>query len=260
MDNFERPPSLRTPDTAGGESGTPERPLGGGVPINELAELVADLIEATGLLTPDKLALVRGRAGQSGSLAQAIVEEGVASGEGIARMLAARHQLPLIDLPLAGVDDEAAKLVPLHVLERIVAIPYAIENGYLRVAVADPANIHGIDELRLATRYPLELAVAPPDDILAEIRRLVRAAEAFGARAILDEEDVAEQELEEVDDLEADDGISDAPLVRLVNSVIFQAAEDGASDIHFEPQEDALVVRFRIDGVLQEVQRIPKRM
>src|SRR5438874_5582647 len=261
MDNFERPPSLRTPDTAGGESGTPERPLGGGVPINELAELVADLIEATGLLTPDKLALVRGRAGQSGSLAQAIVEEGVASGEGIARMLAARHQLPLVDLPLAGVDDEAAKLVPLHVLERIAAIPYAIDNGYLRVAIADPANLHGIDELRLATRYPLELAVAPRDDILAEIRRLVRASEAFGARAILEEEQAAIEEAEEeLDDLEADDGISDAPLVRLVNSVIFQAAEDGASDVHFEPQEDALVVRFRIDGVLQEVQRIPKRM
>src|SRR5438270_1166569 len=261
MDNFERPPSLRTPDTAGGESGTPERPLGGGVPINELAELVADLIEATGLLTPDKLALGRGRAGQSGSLAQAIVEEGVASGEGIARMLAARHQLPLIDLPLAGVDDEAAKLVPLHVLERIVAIPYAIENGYLHVAIADPANLHGIDELRLATRYPLELAVAPREDILAEIRRLVRASEAFGARAILEEEQAAiEEEEDELDDLEADDGISDAPLVRLVNSVIFQAAEDGASDIHWEPQEDSLVVRLRIDGVLQEVQRIPKRL
>jgi type IV pilus assembly protein PilB len=65
---------------------------------------------------------------------------------------------------------------------------------------------------------------------------------------------------EETDDLEVDDGISDVPLVRLVNSIIFQAAEDGASDIHFEPQEDSLVVRLRIDGVLHEVQRIPKRM
>src|SRR5947207_3555689 len=262
MDNFERPPSLRTPDTAGGESGTPARPLGGGVPINELAELVADLIAATGLVAPDKLAVVRGRAGQGGSLAQAILEEGVASGEGIARMHAARHQLPLVDLPLVGVDDEAARLVPLHVLERIAAIPYAIENGYLRVAIADPANIHGIDELRLATRYPLELAVTPLDDIVSEIKRLVRASEAFGARAILEEEQAAieAEEEEEADDLEVDDGISDAPLVRLVNSVIFQAAEDGASDVHFEPQEDALVVRFRIDGVLQEVQRIPKRL
>src|SRR2546421_8224429 len=256
---FERPPTLRT-GPAEGTAGAPAAPPPGGPGVNELAELVADLLAATGLLPVDKLALVRGRAGSSGSIAQAIVDEGVASSEGIARMLAARHQLPLVDLPLAGVDLEAAKVVPLHVLERIVAIPYAIENGYLRVAVADPANIHGIDELRLATRYPLELAVAPQEDILAEIRRLVRASEAFGARAILDEGDVAEQDLEEVDDLEADDGISDAPLVRLVNSVIFQAAEDGASDIHFEPQENPLVVRFRIDGVLQQVQRIPKPM
>jgi type IV pilus assembly protein PilB len=257
---FERPPTLRA-GPAEGTAGAPPAPPPGGPGVNELAELVADLLAATGLVPADKLALVRGRAGSSGSIAQAIVDEGVASGEGIARMLAARHQLPLVDLPLTGVDPEAAKVVPLHVLERIVALPYAIENGYLRVAVADPANIHGIDELRLATRYPLELAVAPRDDILAEIRRLVRASEAFGARAILEsEEAVIEEEVEEADDLEAEDGISDAPLVRLVNSVIFQAAEDGASDIHFEPQEDALIVRFRIDGVLQEVQRIPKRM
>ena len=124
--------------------------------------------------------------------------------------------------------------------------------------MAEPANIHGIDELRLATRHPLQLGVASRDDILTEIRRLVRASEAFGARAVFDEEH--EDEEEEADDLEADDGISDAPLVRLVNSIIFQAAEDGASDVHFEPQEDALLVRFRVDGVLQEVQRIPKRM
>ena len=74
--------------------------------------------------------------------------------------------------------------------------------------------------------------------------------------------DVAELEVideDELDDLEVDDGISDAPLVRLVNSIIFEAAEDGASDVHFEPQDDALVVRFRIDGVLHETQRIPKR-
>src|SRR5919201_1207793 len=256
---FERPPTLRT-GPAEGTAGAPAVPPPGGPGVNELAELVADLLAATGLVPADKLALVRGRAGSSGSLAQAIVDEGVTSGEGIARMLAARHQLPLVDLPLSGVDAKAVKVVPLHVLERIVAIPYAIENGYLRVAVADPANIHGIDELRLATRYPLELAVAPRDDVLAEIRRLVRVSEAFGARAILESEAAVEEPVEEVDDLEAEDGISDAPLVRLVNSVIFQAAEDGASDIHFEPQEDALVVRFRIDGVLQEVQRTPKRM
>ena len=218
---------------------------------------MADLLAQTGLLDAEKLELVRTRAG-AGSLAQAIVDEGLASGEGVARVLAARHRLPLVDLSVTAVDAEAALGVPLHVLERVVAIPYALADGQLRVAVAEPQNIRGIDELRLATRHPLEIGVAPREDILTEIRRLVRASEAFGARAVMEEEFAVEEE--KTDDLEAEDGISDAPLVRLVNSVIFQAAEDGASDIHFEPQEDALVVRFRVDGVLQEVQRIPKRM
>jgi type IV pilus assembly protein PilB len=228
--------------------------------VNALAELVADLLSATNLLSEDKLNVVRGRAGQ-GSLAKSILDEGYAASEGVARMLAARHHLPLVDLPLTGVDAGASELIPLHVLERLVAIPYALDDETLKVAIADPADLHAIDELRLATRHQLELSVAAREDILGEIRRLSRASEAFGARAALAEEEaLLEDEEEEVDDLEADDGISDAPLVRLVNSIIFQAAEDGASDVHFEPQEDALVVRLRIDGVLHEVQRIPKRM
>ena len=257
----DRPPNLRTVGPASGETAAPgATPLQGPFGVNETAELVADLLAATGLIPPDKLALVRSRAGQNGSLAQAIVEEGVASSEGIARTLAVRHQVPLVDLALTGISQEAAQQIPLHVLERVVAIPYALENGALRIAIADPANLHGLDELRIATRYPLEVGVAAREDILVEVRRISRASEAFGARAALAEVELEQEAEEEADDLEADDGISDAPLVRLVNSVIFQAAEDGASDVHFEPQEDAVVVRFRIDGVLQEVQRIPRRM
>jgi type IV pilus assembly protein PilB len=259
--DIERPPNLRTP---GSEPGSATPPGGAGIggsppPINALAELVADLIAATGLVPADKLALVRGAAGM-GSFAHALVEQNVASSEGLAKTLAARYQMPLVDLALTGVADDASGEIALHVLERLAAIPYALDNGTLRVAIADPGNIQGIDELRLATRYPLDLGVASREDILAEIRRLARASEAFGARAAVEDELALEEEEEEADDLEVDDGISDAPLVRLVNSVIFQAAEDGASDVHFEPQEDSLLVRFRIDGVLQEVQRIPKRM
>ena len=258
----ERPPSLRTVGPTGEDTAaTGAQPLAAPFGVNTMAELVVDLLAATNLVTPDKLALVRGRAGQ-GSLAQAIVDEGVAPPEGIARSLAVRYQISVVDLALTGVTKEAAELIPLHVLERVVAIPYALEDGTLRVAVADPGNLHGLDELRLATRYPLDLGVASSEDILAELRRMARASEAFGTRAVLEEvdADLGIGEAEDTDDLEAEDGISDAPLVRLVNSVIFQAAEDGASDVHFEPQEDALVVRFRVDGVLHEVQRIPKRM
>jgi type IV pilus assembly protein PilB len=255
------PPKLRSPGTAGDAGTSGVMPLSSGMAVNAMAELVVDLLSATGLVPEDKLAMVRGRAGQ-GSLAQAIVDEGVAPPEGIARSLAVRYQVALVDLALTGVDKEAAEQIPLHVLERVAAIPYALDSGTLRIAVADPGNLHGIDELRLATRYPLDLGVASSEDILAELRRMARASEAFGARAVLDEvdEELGTTEDEDADDLEVDDGVSDAPLVRLVNSVIFQAAEDGASDVHFEPQEDALAVRFRVDGVLQEVQRIPKRM
>jgi type IV pilus assembly protein PilB len=252
-------PSLRTGRPEIGQAGEPLfTPYG----VNESVELVLDLLAATKLVPEDKLALARGRAQQTRSLGAALVEEGVASSEGIAKMLAARHQLPLIDLAAEGVDSEAARELPLHVLERIGAIPFAFKEGRLHVAVADPANLHGLDELRLATRHPLELGVSSREDILGAIRRLVRASEAYGARAAVDveEEILALEEEESVTDLEADDGVSDVPLVRLVNSILFQAAEDGASDIHFEPQEDALVVRFRIDGVLQEMQRIPKRL
>ncbi len=262
-----QPPSLRTVGSAGSSDGERTAPptAGGlraaGPGINELAQLVSDLLSATGLIAEDALALARGRAGSSGSLAEALVEEGIATSEGVARSLAGRHGMPLVDLAAIEVDSVAAELVPLHVLERVIAIPYEVEGDVLRVAVADPQNVHGIDELRIATRHQLDLGVASREDILVELRRMARASEAFGARAVMDDEAEALAELDdESDDLEVDDGISDAPLVRLVNSVIFQAAEDGASDIHFEPQEDSLVVRLRVDGVLHEVQRIPKRL
>jgi type IV pilus assembly protein PilB len=234
------------------------------VGVNESVELLVDLLAATRLIPADRLAVARGRAQQSGSLASALVEEGIASAEGVARMYAARHRLPLVDLTVTGVDAEAAKIVPAHVLERVVAIPYGLDGDVLRIAVADPSNLHGMDELRLATRHAIELAVASRDDVLMQIRRVVRASETYGeqAQALRAADAAVALDLEEgaVTDLEADDGVSDAPLVRLVNSVIFQAAEDGASDVHFEPQEDSLLVRFRIDGVLQEMQRIPKRL
>jgi type IV pilus assembly protein PilB len=171
-------------------------------------------------------------------------------------MLAVRHHLPVVDLPAVGVAVDAVQLIPVQTLERSVAIPYELEEDVLRVAVADPGNLHAIDELRLATKHSLELVVASRDDILAELQRLTRTAEAIGSIVEVDFDDVAD----DADDLEVDDGISDGPLVRLVNALIFQAAEENASDVHFEAQEDALAVRFRVDGVLREVQRIPKKM
>jgi type IV pilus assembly protein PilB len=207
--------------------------------VNELAELIFDLLASTELLSADKLQAARSRAG-AGSLAQALVDEGVASAGAVAQALARRHGLPFVDLTQDRVVPDAAQLIPLHVLQRIVAVPYSVDpSGRLRVAVADPRNIQGLDELRIATRHTLEFAVASRDDILGELAKLSRAGEVMDTQSVLDEIQVVEEE----DDLDAEDGVSDAPLVRLVNSIIFQAAADGASDIHFAPQEDALVVR-----------------
>ena len=127
------------------------------------------------------------------------------------------------------------------------------------MAITDPQDVRGLDELRLATRLSVEFYVAAKSDVLTEIRRLSRAAEAM-TRRWPRRSPARRKDEEEVDEPEADDGISEAPLVRLVNSMIFQAAEDGASDIHVEPQEDDLVVRYRIDGVLHVAHHIPKRL
>jgi len=223
--------------------------------VDETAELVIDLLGYTALVNPDKLALVRGRAASGTSVTQALIDEGVANSDGVARMLAVRHHLQIVDLATVGVAADAAQLIPPQTLERSVAIPYALEADVLKVAVADPGNLHAIDELRLATKHSIELNVASRDDILAELQRLLRTAEAIGSVVFeMDDDD------DRGDDLEADDGISDGPLVRLVNALIFQAAEENASDVHFEAQEEALVIRFRVDGVLREVQRVPKKM
>ncbi len=253
-----RPPSAdeATPAEA---AAAPARTLATPFGVDETAEHVLDLLEATTLIDAGVMPQVRARAANGTAVTQALIEEGAATSDGIARMLAVRHHLPVVDLPAVGVAVDAAQLIPVPTLERSVAIPYALEEDVLRVAVADPGNLHAIDELRLATKHSLDLGVASRDDILAELQRLVRTAEAIGSVVAVDMDEVVDEPGAD-DDLEADDGISDGPLVRLVNALIFQAAEENASDVHFEAQEDALVIRFRVDGVLREVQRVPKKM
>jgi type IV pilus assembly protein PilB len=219
-------------------------------------DLVSEVIRESGLLTPDKVDQVRRRA-DGGSFSEALVQEGFASSLGVARSLAEQYHLPLVDLAIAGVDAGAAKLIPLAVLERVCAIPFASDGSTLKVAITNPQDVRGLDELKFATRLNVVFHVAARSDVLTELRRLARAAEAMNATFL---EDIVVGDEDGQDDLEADDGISDAPLVRLVNSMIFQAAEDGASDIHVEPQEDELIVRYRIDGVLHVAHRVPKRL
>src|SRR5262245_27552869 len=165
-----------------------------------MGELVVDLLESTRLIPEAKVALVREQA-RTMPVVQVLVDQGLASSEAIARIVAARHQLPVVELGATGIDPDATAAIPLHVLERVAAVPYAFENGSLCVAIADPQNIHGIDELRLASRHPLVLHVAAHEDVVAEIGRLTRTSEAFGVRSGMSdafEPDVVD---EEADDL-----------------------------------------------------------
>ena len=84
-----------------------------------------------------------------------------------ARELAARFRMPLVDLAVVGINPEATKEIPLKVLERVGAIPFAFEDDVLSIAITDPENVHSIDELRLATRYAVQFAIAPEEDVLA---------------------------------------------------------------------------------------------
>ena len=128
-------------------------------------------------MPPETLEQVRTRA-VGGTFSQALIDEGFASALGVARTLAEQYHLPLVDLAVAGVDSEASKTIALPVLERVCAIPFASDGATLKLAITDPQNVRGLDELRLATRRPIEFYVAAKNDVLTELRRMSRAAEA----------------------------------------------------------------------------------
>ena len=154
-------------------------------PTAEQSDLVAQLVGDSGLLAPEKLEAVR-HARRGGSFSRALLDEGFANSLGVARNLAEQYHLPLVDLAVEGVDAEASKLIPLPVLERVCAIPFAFDGKRLRIAITEPQNVQGLDELRLATRHSTEFSVAPREDVLTEIRRLGRASEALNV-ALMDD-------------------------------------------------------------------------
>lgn len=174
------------------------------------------------------------------------------------RALAELHNLPFVNLRDVGVAMDAARSLPMHVQARVSAVAYRLENERLKVAISDPADVRVLDELRLASPLPMDFAVASPGQIEIELSRLSRGQEVV-ARAEAINETQLDLEEEEETDIAADDGISDALPIKLVNSLIIQATEEGASDIHFLPQADGLVARFRVDGMIDEVERIPQR-
>ena len=191
-----------------------------------------------------------------------LLQEHVITPDQLSRAVAERYGLDHLDLGSFPIDMAAANLVTPAVAKRYGAVPVGFLNDRtLLVALADPSNVMAADDIRLATGFSTRLAVASSDDITALISRLNRFESAVAAAFEDGEESTA---LEVIDLRESAD---DAPVIKLVHSLIADATERGASDIHFEPQPDKsrrggsdLRVRLRIDGVMTDAASVPKRM
>ena len=172
----------------------------------------------------------------------------------LALQLAERYELPYVELREVGVQRLASDAIDARVLVRTHAVPYAIEDTRLLVAIADPGDVQAVDELRLATRLDVVFAVGSREEIDQELRNVERQLDATRREALEEGEDFSFEEQVDLEDDEAS-----GPLAKLVNGLIFEAAAEGASDIHFLPQPDGLHVRVRVDGVLRELERIPRQ-
>jgi len=185
-----------------------------------------------------------------------LLEQGAITADQLSRALAERYGLDHIDLTAYQVDMAAANLVAVNTARRYGAIPVGfVDKQTLLVAMSDPTNVLAIDDIQIATGLDCRVAVAADEDIEALIGRLNTLQSAVTEATVEEEE---EGDLAEVADMQV--SAEDAPVIKLVYSILGQGVGEGASDIHFEPSEDEMRVRFRVDGVLREAAHVPKRM
>jgi type IV pilus assembly protein PilB len=216
---------------------------------------IADVIVDMGLLPRDQVDPIVAQAQAGGhSTEHALLESGAINGDQLSRAVAQRFGLHHLDLTLFKPDVAALNLIPAQMARRLGAAPIGYDDeGELIVAMSNPSNVLALDDLKLRTGREVRAVVASPEDIDGLIGRMSRLDEAVA-------EAVQEGEEELPDVIEIRESAEDAPIMKLVNSIIAQAVEEGASDIHFEPEGREMRVRFRVDGVLRESAQIPKRM
>lgn len=172
-----------------------------------------------------------------------------------AMALAQGMSLPFVDLNEYQVDKEVISMVPDDLCRRNQLLPLSIVNGRITVAMANPKNFAAIDDVSASTGMPVIPMVAMPSQVKDAINRYLRA----NAELTELSHEIAATAKKEVD-LESDSGEDASPVARFVSLLINQAIDDHCSDIHIEPQEDGLLVRYRIDGVLHVFQKAPKAM
>ncbi len=169
------------------------------------------------------------------------------------RVMARQMGVSFVDLGETNPEIPAINLVPRDLAERYTLMPVSLKDGTLTVAMAEPQNIMALDDLRIVTGIDIKTVIATKDDITDAIEEYYKVAHTSSEDYFVGSDALAEEELSELTEVE-----SEAPAVKLVNFIIQKAVADRASDIHIEPQENDVRVRFRIDGVLIEVMRSPK--
>jgi type IV pilus assembly protein PilB len=217
-----------------------------------IGEVIAELGFAKREVVEAAVELAR----RSGELTgEVLINSGVITTEQLSRALAERHGLDYIDFSVFTPDMGAANLIDANAAKRYSAVPVAfLDDRTLLVAMADPANILAIDDISMMTRYDVHRAVASEEDVTAVIAHIDRVEHHVGVETDFDEA----PEPSAITDLETP--TEDAPVVRLVHSVIAAAIERGASDIHFDATAGDMNVRYRIDGVMWDSTTIPRRM
>ncbi len=218
--------------------------------------LTTDVLVELGYIDKERAALAVDKARSAGRPPESIlIEQKAVDANQVSRAVAERYGLFHLDLNSYKVDMGASNLISPAAARRYTAVPVGfLPDDALLLAMSDPSDVIAVDDIQMITGSVCRVAVAPPDDIEALIRRLSTL-------------DSAVSEAVEEDDSEAGDEVAelresadDAPVIKLVYSILGQAVNDGASDVHFEPQDGEMRVRFRVDGVLNEAARVPKRM
>jgi type IV pilus assembly protein PilB len=253
MSDEARGPALRAVPGAASDEGPDS--VDGLTPPRGRARSIPDAIVELDFAPRERVdeAIERGR-GEGKSASEVLLEEGVLTAEQIARATAQRFGLWHADLSIYKTDLASLNLISSQAARRLNAAPIGFDDdGRLRVAISDPSNVIALDDLKLMTGHEVQPVVASSDDIQALIGRMSRLDEAVA-------EAVEEGEAELSDVTEIRESADDAPVIKLVNSIIAQAVEELASDIHFEPDGRDMRVRFRVDGVLRETTTIPRRM
>lgn len=192
---------------------------------------------------------------EHGYLSEELARQGLLGGDDVNKSLAVQFGMPIyLDLTAFKISKDRIKQVPYVFAKKHVVMPIKEEDNFVIVAIADPLNLEPLEELRLMLNSPVKAVYSPKDTILMLIndsynREHGAASEMIAHMTDRGEDSKGEGEVEVYDLL--DDTYQQAPIVKLLNLIISEAIQQGASDIHFEPFEDRLRVRYRIDGVLQ---------